>query len=89
MLPVDVWVPACLPSPHALLHGLGVVAAGRLAEKVLDRSFTVPDYPERDRGDSYAALVVALLSLGVGLLFGLTPEEQGISVRRVRGRFRA
>ncbi|MGW5231412.1 NADH-quinone oxidoreductase subunit B family protein [Streptomyces nodosus] len=33
VLPVDVWIPGCPPSPLALLHGL-LVAVGRLAEKV-------------------------------------------------------
>lgn len=33
VLPVDVYVPGCPPSPLALLHGL-LVAVGRLAEKV-------------------------------------------------------
>jgi Ni,Fe-hydrogenase III small subunit len=39
VLPVDVWIPGCPPSPLALLHGLSV-AVGRLAEKVQDLSFT-------------------------------------------------
>ncbi len=33
LLPVDVWIPGCPPSPLALLHGL-LVAVDRLAEKV-------------------------------------------------------
>jgi Ni,Fe-hydrogenase III small subunit len=33
VLPVDVWIPGCPPSPIALLHGL-LVAVGRLDEKV-------------------------------------------------------
>ena len=33
VLPVDVYVPGCPPSPLALLHGL-LVAVGRLEEKV-------------------------------------------------------
>jgi Ni,Fe-hydrogenase III small subunit len=41
VLPVDVWIPGCPPSPLALLHGLGV-AVGRLAEKVCDLSFEIP-----------------------------------------------
>jgi Ni,Fe-hydrogenase III small subunit len=38
VLPVDVSVPGCPPSPLALLHGL-LVAVGRLAEKVGGLSF--------------------------------------------------
>ena len=38
ILPVDVWIPGCPPSPLALLHGL-LVAVGRLAEKVGALSF--------------------------------------------------
>jgi Ni,Fe-hydrogenase III small subunit len=51
VLPVEVWIPGCPPSPLALLHGLGV-AVGRLAEKVRDLPFTDEDFPERSRGDS-------------------------------------
>jgi Ni,Fe-hydrogenase III small subunit len=38
VLPVDVWIPGCPPSPIALLHGL-LVAVDRLAEKVSALSF--------------------------------------------------
>ncbi len=38
ILPVDVWIPGCPPSPLALLHGL-LVAVDRLAEKVGGLSF--------------------------------------------------
>ena len=38
VLPVDVWIPGCPPSPLALLHGLSV-AVGRLAEKVRGLTF--------------------------------------------------
>ena len=37
VLPVDVFVPGCPPSPLALLHGL-LVAVGRLQERVTDLS---------------------------------------------------
>ena len=42
VLPVDVWIPGCPPSPLALLHGL-LVAVGRLAEKVPQLSFADGD----------------------------------------------
>ena len=38
VVPVDVYVPGCPPSPLALLHGL-LVAVGRLEEKVHALSF--------------------------------------------------
>jgi len=38
VLPVDVWIPGCPPSPLALLQGL-LVAVDRLAEKVPRLSF--------------------------------------------------
>lgn len=38
VLPVDVYVPGCPPSPLALLHAL-LVAVGRLADKVSTMSF--------------------------------------------------
>jgi Ni,Fe-hydrogenase III small subunit len=38
LLPVDVWIPGCPPSPLALLQGL-LVAVDRLAEKVSGLSF--------------------------------------------------
>lgn len=38
VLPVDVFVPGCPPSPLALLQGL-LVAVGRLSEKVSQESF--------------------------------------------------
>jgi Ni,Fe-hydrogenase III small subunit len=39
ILPVDVWIPGCPPSPLALLQGL-LVAVDQLAEKVADLTFT-------------------------------------------------
>jgi formate hydrogenlyase subunit 7 len=38
VLPVDVWIPGCPPSPLALLHGL-LVAVDRLAAKVAGLTF--------------------------------------------------
>jgi len=40
VLPVDVWIPGCPPSPFALLQGL-LVAVGRLYEKVSSLPFEV------------------------------------------------
>lgn len=44
ILPVDVWIPGCPPSPIALLQGL-LVAVNRLSEKVSRVSFTYRDTP--------------------------------------------
>lgn len=38
ILPVDVWIPGCPPSPLALLHGL-LVAVDRLTEKASTLTF--------------------------------------------------
>jgi Ni,Fe-hydrogenase III small subunit len=48
VLPVDVWIPGCPPSPLALLQGL-LVAVDRLAAKVRDLTFTA-DEPEEIPG---------------------------------------
>jgi Ni,Fe-hydrogenase III small subunit len=42
VMPVDVSIPGCPPSPLSLLHGL-LVAVGRLAEKVGGLSFSEDD----------------------------------------------
>lgn len=42
ILPVDVWIPGCPPSPLALLHGL-LVAVRRLAEKVSGTPFVIAE----------------------------------------------
>jgi Ni,Fe-hydrogenase III small subunit len=44
VLPVDVWIPGCPPSPIALLHGL-LVAVRRLTEKASDVTFVVGAEP--------------------------------------------
>ena len=42
VLPVDVWIPGCPPSPLALLQGLSV-AVGRLTEKITGLTFTADE----------------------------------------------
>jgi len=42
ILPVDVWIPGCPPSPLALLQGL-LVAVDRLADKVAGLTFAADD----------------------------------------------
>ena len=42
VLPVDVWIPGCPPSPLALLQGLAV-AVGRLTEKITGLTFTADE----------------------------------------------
>jgi Ni,Fe-hydrogenase III small subunit len=42
VLPVDVWIPGCPPSPLALLQGLSM-AVGRLTEKITGLTFTADE----------------------------------------------
>jgi Ni,Fe-hydrogenase III small subunit len=49
VLPVDVWIPGCPPSPLALLQGL-LVAVDRLAEKAARLSFIAGSPPEEVPG---------------------------------------
>ncbi len=42
VLPVDVWIPGCPPSPLALLQGL-LMAVNRLADKTPGLTFTAED----------------------------------------------
>jgi Ni,Fe-hydrogenase III small subunit len=57
MLPVDVWIPGCPPSPLALLHGL-LVAVGRLAEKTPGLTF-ITDGTSATRGEASGGTDVA------------------------------
>ena len=52
VLPVDVWIPGCPPSPLALLQGL-LLAVDRLGEKVAGLTFTAGP-PGEDAGCSAA-----------------------------------
>lgn len=57
VLPVDVFVPGCPPSPLALLHGL-LVAVGRLRARVTEDPFTSPA-AARATADAAAARATA------------------------------
>jgi Ni,Fe-hydrogenase III small subunit len=46
VVPVDVYIPGCPPSPLALLQGL-LVAVGRLEERVRELSFTLDEPASR------------------------------------------
>jgi Ni,Fe-hydrogenase III small subunit len=53
VLPVDVWIPGCPPSPLALLQGL-LLAVDRLGEKVAGLTFTAAPPGGEDGGRSAA-----------------------------------
>ena len=53
VLPVDVWIPGCPPSPLALLQGL-MLAVDRLGEKVVGLTFTGGPPGGEDAGRSAA-----------------------------------
>ena len=53
VLPVDVWIPGCPPSPLALLQGL-LLAVDRLGEKVAGLTFTAGLPGGEDAGHSAA-----------------------------------
>ena len=53
VLPVDVWIPGCPPSPLALLQGL-LLAVDRLGEKVAGLTFTAGPPGGEDAGRSAA-----------------------------------
>ncbi len=58
VLPVDVFVPGCPPSPLALLHGL-LVAVGRLAVKTTGDPFTTPAEEQGTREEQRAPVASA------------------------------
>jgi Ni,Fe-hydrogenase III small subunit len=53
VLPVDVWIPGCPPSPLALLQGL-LLAVNRFGEKVTGLTFTAGPPGGEDAGRSAA-----------------------------------
>jgi Ni,Fe-hydrogenase III small subunit len=53
VLPVDVWIPGCPPSPLALLQGL-LLAVNRFGEKVAELTFTAGPPGSEDAGRSAA-----------------------------------